>query len=208
MIPIHLNPELVRVGLVGNGKLALRRFDWLVQQGCTPVVWSTEAEPDFAGRVGPALMDALPDTPALKELGALWIADLPSQPAHDLAQKARNLGVLVNVEDDLGFCDFHTPAIVQRGALTVSIGTGGASPAAAGVLKRIIEAALPPAWEKILAQLGELRTLMRKQGAKPRDVILASQSYLSETAIANQIAPCEQSTCPLLANVKPENQSL
>jgi precorrin-2 dehydrogenase / sirohydrochlorin ferrochelatase len=207
MIPIHLNPEQVRIGLIGNGTLALRRYEWLVSQNCVPEVWSPDGEAAFVDRVGAAMRATLPDADALKGLSVLWIADLPPEQGHPLAQRARDLGILVNVEDDLPFCDFHTPAIVQRGALKVSIGTGGASPAAAGFIKRLIEAALPPVWDTILAQLAQLRTTMRGQGAGPKDVIAAAQSYLKEDDVARQIAPCAQETCPLLLHANKQRPS-
>jgi hypothetical protein len=49
-----------------------------------------------------------------------------------------------------------------------------------------------------LGQLGDLRKAMRNEGAAPREVISAAQSYLNEPEVARQIAPCAQGTCPLL----------
>jgi precorrin-2 dehydrogenase / sirohydrochlorin ferrochelatase len=199
LIPIHLDPAHVRIGLIGNGTLALRRYDWLGGLDCQPEVWSPEPSPDFAAAVGGGLQPHLPTDADLVGLSALWLADLAPDIAAKLAARARALHILVNVEDDLHFCDFHTPALVRRGQLLVSIGTSGASPAAAGFVRRLINAALPPAWAQVLADLSDLRQRLRAEGAPPRDVIAAARAFLAKPQIASQIAPCGQVTCPLTA---------
>ncbi len=49
---------------------------------------------------------------------------------------------LVNVADDPSLCTFIVPSIIRRGAFTIAISTGGASPAAAKAMRLKIEAAL------------------------------------------------------------------
>ncbi|NJR20275.1 MAG: amidohydrolase family protein [Hyphomonadaceae bacterium] len=167
MIPIHLDPGALSIGLIGDGPLAARRLDWLAQRGCVALVWQQPpADHDLAA------------------LNILWIADLPADQCAEVASRARALKVIVNVEDDLPFCDFHTPAVVQRGQLTVSVGTGGASPAAAGYVRRLLEAALPLAWGDVLADLAELRQNGRAAGKLPREVIVAAKAHLAKPDIA------------------------
>ena len=60
--------------------------------------------------------------------------------------RARSANVLVNVEDVLPLCDFHTPAVLRRGQLTLAAGTGGASPAVARAARERLEAAFPESW--------------------------------------------------------------
>jgi precorrin-2 dehydrogenase / sirohydrochlorin ferrochelatase len=198
VIPIHLDPRFVRIGLIGNGELALRRYHWLTNLDCQPEVWSSNPSPDFEAAVGDALQRELPSIQTLTGLSALWIADLEPAVAGELANLARTARILVNVEDDLPYCDYHTPALVRRGQLLVSIGTSGASPAAAGFVRRLLEAALPKAWAGVLDDLSALRQTMRANGVGPRGVIEAARARLSEPDIAAQIAPCNQSGCPLL----------
>jgi precorrin-2 dehydrogenase / sirohydrochlorin ferrochelatase len=198
LIPIHLDPACVRIGLIGNGELALRRFNWLIGLDCQPEVWSPNPMPDFEVAAGAHVKRDLPTTAEISGLSALWIADLSPDVAADLAALARSLNILVNVEDDLPFCDFHTPALVRRGQLLVSIGTSGASPAAAGFVRRLLEAALPKAWAGVLSDLSALRQTMRATGTGPRAVIAAARARLREPEVASQLAPCGKVTCPLL----------
>jgi precorrin-2 dehydrogenase / sirohydrochlorin ferrochelatase len=202
MIPIHLNPQHVKLGLVGNDALAVRRYDWFADLGYTPVVWSPAPSQDLMAKVGSALQIGVPDHAALTPLGAIWIADLPVEQAHALAKDARACGILVNVEDDMAFCDFHTPALVRRGPIVISIGTGGASPAVASFVKRVIKAAIPETWEAIVAHLSGLRLSLRQGGTKPREIIEIAQTYLTDPNISSQIAPCGKATCLLLPNVR------
>ena len=46
-----------------------------------------------------------------------------------VTDEARARGVLVNVADDPGACDFTVPAMVRRKDITLAISTGGRSPA-------------------------------------------------------------------------------
>jgi len=55
--------------------------------------------------------------------------------------KAR--GLLVNAVDRPALCDFTTPAIIDRGAVLLAIGTGGASAGLAKALRQRLEGILP-----------------------------------------------------------------
>jgi len=72
-----------------------------------------------------------------------------------LAARARALGVAVNVVDRPDLSTFIFPAIVNRGDVTVAIGTAGASPVLARRIRERIEAILP-------ARVGELAALMKR----------------------------------------------
>ena len=74
-----------------------------------------------------------------------------------LAAEARRRGVWVNVVDDPASGDFTVPATLRRGALQVAVSTGGASPALAARLRAELEERFEPAYESLVALLGELR---------------------------------------------------
>jgi len=69
----------------------------------------------------------------------------------------RERGVLVNVMDDPAHCDFAAPAIVRRGDLTISVSTGGRSPALARRLREELELRFGPEWAEVLDVVGEVR---------------------------------------------------
>ena len=77
------------------------------------------------------------------------------------AQAAREAGVPVNVVDRPPLCDFFTPAMVDRGQVVAAVGTGGASPVLAQVLKQELEATIPEGAGRVAALLQEFRKAMQ-----------------------------------------------
>lgn len=69
--------------------------------------------------------------------------------AFSASKRLKARGLLVNVVDRPGQCDFTTPAIVDRDPVLIAIGTGGASAGLAKAIRQRLEQILP-------AQLGYL----------------------------------------------------
>jgi precorrin-2 dehydrogenase/sirohydrochlorin ferrochelatase len=70
---------------------------------------------------------------------------------------AQARGIWVNIADAPEFCTFIVPAQVRRGDLTVTVSTGGASPALARKLRRELEEYFGPEYAPYLALLKEVR---------------------------------------------------
>jgi siroheme synthase-like protein len=79
------------------------------------------------------------------------------------AGAARQAGAVVNVVDHPDLSDFHTPALVDRGAVVAAVGTTGAAPMLAALLRSDIEARLPPGVGRIAALFGALRDQLREK---------------------------------------------
>lgn len=167
MIPIYLDPSALKIALVGRGPLAAKRLRWLQDGGATPDVWSDQPTHDLS-----ATRTQFPGSDALAEYHAVWIAGLLPEEAQPLVVAAREAGVLINVEDQIASCDFHTPAVVRRGKLTLAAGTGGSSPAVARAARERLEQAFPPRWEQALDDIAQARTALREDGAS-FDVLIA-----------------------------------
>lgn len=165
MIPLYLDPAHARVALIGRGALAVRRLAWLLDAGAAPDVYSDGPSFDLARAAGAALRTELPGLAELARYHAIWIADLPRDEAEALAAHAASVNVLVNVEDVKALCDFHTPAVVRRGKLTLAAGTGGASPAVARAARERLEAAFPEEWAHALDVIAKARAALREEGA-------------------------------------------
>jgi siroheme synthase-like protein len=73
------------------------------------------------------------------------------------AEAARAAGAPVNVVDHPELCDFHTPAIIDRGQVVAAIGTGGAAPIVAALLRAELEAKIPAGFGRLAALFGALR---------------------------------------------------
>lgn len=179
MIPIYLDPTSVRVALVGNGALAARRLAWLEEGGGSAEVWAPAPSSELLDVAGAHLTRGLPSDDDLLRYDVVWIADLPREDAARLAKRARAAKALVNVEDVVPLCDFHTPAVVRRGKLTLAAGTGGASPAVARAARERLEQAFPSAWEDALEEIARSRADLRARSASFETLVADARQRLA-----------------------------
>jgi uroporphyrin-III C-methyltransferase / precorrin-2 dehydrogenase / sirohydrochlorin ferrochelatase len=94
--------------------------------------------------------------------------------------RLRERGVLVNVPDRPGFCDFTVPSILDRSPVLLAIGTGGASAGLSKALRLRLETLLPPALGGLAAALGKARKAMRARWPDATDRRLALDAALAE----------------------------
>jgi precorrin-2 dehydrogenase/sirohydrochlorin ferrochelatase len=81
----------------------------------------------------------------------VFIADGAPDYLDRAAAAARAAGVPVNVVDHPALCDFTTPSVIDRGEVVAAIGTGGASPMLATLLRQDIEARVPQGAGRVAA---------------------------------------------------------
>jgi uroporphyrin-III C-methyltransferase/precorrin-2 dehydrogenase/sirohydrochlorin ferrochelatase len=74
-----------------------------------------------------------------------------------ISEDARRMGIPVNAVDRPELCDFFTPAIVNRAPLAVAIGTEGAGPVLAQMVRARIDQLLPPSLGPLAALANTLR---------------------------------------------------
>ena len=153
MLPIVLNAN-VRAGLAGAGEGLARRRALLAEAGGEPTL--------FGGRP--------PSDEEIAGLHLLFVTGLDAQAARALAETARRLGVLVNVEDTPELCDFHVPAQVRRGDLVLTVSTGGRSPGLSRLLREDLERHFGPEWDARLDEIASLRGQWRSDGLSPGEI--------------------------------------
>jgi siroheme synthase-like protein len=83
-----------------------------------------------------------------------------------LREEAARERVLLNVIDVPEACSFIAAAVVNRGALQVAIGTGGASPLLAARLRRELEGYVGPEYAQLVEILGALRGALSSDPAR------------------------------------------
>lgn len=74
---------------------------------------------------------------------------------------ARTANAPINVVDRPDLCDFTTPAVIDRGEVVAAIGTGGASPMLATLLRQDIEARVPQGAGRVAALFRTLQDEIR-----------------------------------------------
>jgi len=80
-----------------------------------------------------------------------------------VAKDANEKNILVNVVDKPEICDFIFPSILERGDITVSVSTGGASPVLARMLRTRLETMIPGAYGKVAKIISDNRLMVRER---------------------------------------------
>lgn len=91
-----------------------------------------------------------------------FIGDEDEDFCREAAFAARKAGVPVNVTDRPALCDFTTPAVIDRGSVVAAVGTGGAAPMLASILRGDIEAQVPEGAGRVAALLHQMKDEVRE----------------------------------------------
>ncbi len=135
-----------RVIIAGEGEMAEAKARLLAGSPATVVRLAGEAALKPESYAGAALVFvASPDEAFLQAAAAA----------------AKTAGAPVNVVDHPALSDFHTPAIIDRGQVVAAIGTAGAAPMLAALLRSELEARIPEGLGAVAGLLGRFRAELR-----------------------------------------------
>ena len=169
--PLFLDLEGRPVLVVGGGPVAARKVAGALEAGARVTVVAPEVCPEIRERADRGDIRWAPRGFEPGDMGGTVLAFVAtSDPAVNrrAAREARAQGVWVNAADDPGGSDFHVPAVVRRGALTVAVATEGASPEAAAWVRDRIAELLPPALGELVELARRVREMARAPGAVRR----------------------------------------
>ena len=159
-LPIFLKLRNTPALVVGGGSVAERKIDLLLRAGARVTV--------VAPRIG-TTVQTLVDQQKLS-----WI-ESPFEPTHlneiliviaatddvrvnkVISDQAREKNIPVNVVDQPDLCTFTVPSIVDRSPVIIAIGTGGASPVLARMLRTRLETLIPAAYGRLAGIAREFR---------------------------------------------------
>ncbi|MCL2789735.1 MAG: bifunctional precorrin-2 dehydrogenase/sirohydrochlorin ferrochelatase [Desulfobulbus sp.] len=102
------------------------------------------------------------------------------QAVHRDAQAA---GLLVNVADNPGWCDFQIPATIRRGDLSISVATGGKSPAVAAMVKRRLDQLVGEEYGWLTALAALLREQILAEGLDSERMRMLFQQLLHDDIV-------------------------
>lgn len=91
--------------------------------------------------------------------GAFLAVAATDEPAVNAAvfEEGERARVLVNSVDDVDHCHFAVPSVVRRGALTLTVATGGKAPALAKKLRRELSEQFGPEYGEVIEIIGQVR---------------------------------------------------
>ena len=186
MFPVILNLASVKVALVGGGDFALQRLKDLDLAGVKNIkVFADNFGREFWDKAGERLTTRMPEEEDLKNFDAIIVADLTAQVADEIATKAKNLGVLVNVEDNKDLSDFFFSNVVQRGDLIVAVNTGGWCPVLAEKIKNIIGKIFHIGWSERVDNLSLKITQWEEIGLNRKEIANMADKYIDEKGWLN-----------------------
>jgi uroporphyrin-III C-methyltransferase / precorrin-2 dehydrogenase / sirohydrochlorin ferrochelatase len=146
--------------VTGGGELAAIKARLLLKRAPSVDISADELGPELAALAEAGQVSLIPARPRIDQLRGRPLVIAATEDDEQDAQVsaiARALGVPVNVPDRPELCTFALPAIVDRGEVTVAIGTSGASPVLAQRLRAWLEQELHPRLDALAKLAAEFR---------------------------------------------------
>lgn len=131
-----------RVVLIGAGDWLVRKTLLLARTPAKLVIF-TPTEPTRIEAEAEVSM-RWPDAAELSDVALIIVAFEDRALAEKGAALARTSRAPLNVVDFPDLSDFHVPAIIDRGPLSIGVASGGVAPVLARETRNRIEAAIPP----------------------------------------------------------------
>ena len=100
------------------------------------------------------------DVDDLKDIDIVFAATNNTILNEEIRAVTHEKGLLINVADKPGLCDFYLGSIVQKGDLKIAISTNGKSPTIAKRLKQILNEGLPQELDETLQNMSALRNTL------------------------------------------------
>lgn len=151
--------------LIGGNHEAERKADELLQRDAKITVISPRLSEKLLNWVDEGIMEWIPRRYREGDLeGAFLViaAENLNDENQRIYREAEELGILVNVMDDIPHANFSFGSIVKRGPLTISISTGGAAPTLAVRLRERFEKEFGKEYEIFLTLMQQLRDPMSR----------------------------------------------
>ncbi|MEW6528122.1 MAG: bifunctional precorrin-2 dehydrogenase/sirohydrochlorin ferrochelatase [Spirochaetota bacterium] len=164
--PIVYKIKGKRVVVIGGGQVAFRKVKDLVHCGANVVVIAPEilTELEEYALANSAITIVKRQYHKGDCAGAALVFSATNNPEvnRKVYDEASVLNIPINAVDDPDNPSFYVPSFFTRGSLIVAVSTGGASPAMAAKIRRLIEQSIPQDIETTLDMLNEARTILKE----------------------------------------------
>ena len=165
--PFYIDLKKKSVLLIGGGEVAERKLDLLIKAKANVTLISPETTLyilDIAEKNNIKIINEEYSSQYLDKKYSFVIAATNNEKLNkSIALDANKNNILVNVVDRPEICDFIFPSILERGDITVSVSTGGASPVLARMLRTKLETMIPGAYGKVAKIIAENRVMVREK---------------------------------------------
>jgi uroporphyrin-III C-methyltransferase/precorrin-2 dehydrogenase/sirohydrochlorin ferrochelatase len=159
--PAFFKVEGEKVAIFGNGDEAFAKLRLLSNTRADIVVYADQPEADlvaFAKKNQVAIVKETFSNEQLTDAVMVFAGTGDDALDRQIVDEARALKIPANAVDQPDYCDFYTPALVNRAPLSVAIGTEGAGPVLGQIVRARIDQMLSPS----LGPLARLAQQYRK----------------------------------------------
>jgi uroporphyrin-III C-methyltransferase/precorrin-2 dehydrogenase/sirohydrochlorin ferrochelatase len=159
--PAFFKVEGEKVAIFGNGDEAFAKLRLLSNTRADIVVYADQPEADlvaFAKKNQVAIVKETFSNEQLTDAVMVFAGTGDDALDRQIVDEARALKIPANAVDQPDYCDFYTPALVNRAPLSVAIGTEGVGPVLGQIVRARIDQMLSPS----LGPLARLAQQYRK----------------------------------------------
>lgn len=159
--PAFFKVEGEKVAIFGNGDEAFAKLRLLSNTRADIIVYADAPEADlvaFAKKNQVAIVKEIFSNEHLDNAIMVFAGTGDDALDRHIVDEARALKIPANAVDQPDYCDFYTPALVNRAPLSVAIGTEGAGPVLGQIVRARIDQMLSPS----LGPLARLAQQYRK----------------------------------------------
>lgn len=173
--PIFMRVEGEAVVIVGEGDEALAKARLIAQSSADLRVVAEDPEPALGAWANENGVEIIRESYRASHLfGAALVFAASGEAKIDarVAADARAANIPVNAVDRPELCDFFTPALINRAPVAIAIGTEGAGPVLAQIIRSRIDRILPPALGRLAQLAASWRDAVERivpRGAARRD---------------------------------------
>ncbi|RDE28599.1 NAD(P)-binding protein [Parageobacillus thermoglucosidasius] len=136
--PVMLNIANQPIVVIGGGKVAERKIHGLLEAKAKITVVAPSATEGIQQLAAAGKLAWRQKTFSPDDIKEAWIviAATNNRDVNEAVAKAAHPYQLLNIADDPERSNFHVPAVIRRGRLTIAVSTGGASPTVAQQIRR------------------------------------------------------------------------
>jgi precorrin-2 dehydrogenase/sirohydrochlorin ferrochelatase len=172
--PINLNLKGKKCVIVGGGKVAERKVLGLLECGADITVispWLTPCLQELWDKKKISYVPRAYNPRYLKGAHLVVASTDNARVNRQVGERAKRLGILVNIVSAPRLSDFTVPSIIRRGDFMVTISTGGKSPALSRRLRLELENTLGKEYEIFTEILGAIRRKLRAISPEKRGLM-------------------------------------
>lgn len=164
MLPIVLNHETLSILLIGQGEKLLARKNKLIELGIQNLTVFEKHTTQLPKR----------------KFDIVMIVGFDEETSAELHKQAKEMGALVNVEDNKKYCDFFFQSFVKRGDLMLSVSTNGKTPGTTKVIRDKLEELFPEVWGERIDEIATKREEWKASGKTCEEVNNLTKQYIKD----------------------------